>query len=85
VYLNIDIVSVEYAIYVNDVIMPPGSNAAGKQSCDYVPLVLSGSTTNINVTVVVIGQREGADRKRQAGDWSFQLNEVLWVLLRFFG
>jgi hypothetical protein len=78
IYLNIDIVSVEYDIFVNNVILPPSSkNSAGSQSCNYLPLALS-TTTNINVTVVVVGELQSGGRKRQNSDnWSFQLNEIL--------
>jgi hypothetical protein len=67
-----------YDIYVNGIIMPPDSSSfLDTQSCAYTPLTLSGSTTNINVTVVVVGQPMSGRKRQNFNDWSFQLNEVL--------
>jgi hypothetical protein len=78
IYLNIDVVEVVYNIYVNGVIMKLDPSASlDTKSCLYTPLTLGSASTNINVTVVVVGQPRSGRKRQNFGDWSFQLNEIL--------
>jgi hypothetical protein len=77
IYLNIDVVEVVYDVYVNSKLMPLDTGTfLDTLSCTYTPLTLSGDSSNINVTVVVVGQPKNG-RRQNSDNWSFQLNEIL--------
>jgi hypothetical protein len=54
------------------------------ETCSYKQLPPGISSTNVNVTVVVIGVLVNGRRQTSSVfDWSFQLNEVLYVAEAF--
>ncbi|KXN89502.1 hypothetical protein AN958_05664 [Leucoagaricus sp. SymC.cos] len=78
IFLNLDCLNVVYDVYVNgrvDTLVSDQFDVT--ESCSYKELSLVGVTTNINVTVVVIGLP--VNGKRQSPNWEFQLNEILVI------
>ncbi|EKM79986.1 hypothetical protein AGABI1DRAFT_106297, partial [Agaricus bisporus var. burnettii JB137-S8] len=79
IYLNVDVVSVVYDVYVNGLLTAPDSDTfLETTSCTYSQLSLI-ATTNINVTVVVVGVGARNGKRQISDDWSFQLNEIIAI------